>query len=290
MSNFFKFLFVSMLLVMLTGCGEKAAVVSSGIGPQSWIDAPLDGMQIPLAPYEVVFHITDDQAVSSGELSINDSIVATLDNPKPGSNLATLRYIWNPPSPGVYTLRTRAQSEAKAWGDYSQVVVLVGEPTTTSTPTPVDTPTITPTITSTPTITPTATATRRPGPDKITFVNPHPNTNQIYFRGSGCGRKEVDFYVTIPAAAKASQVTVYYRLVDRTNSGHFSGWYSKAMYLASGTGEEWLASVNPEAEISGSAGYPEAIVEFYFSAVNSLNSTPVTSNVISSVKLDICNH
>lgn len=287
---------------LLSACEKTpSSQPAPGVRLQAWIDAPLDGMKLPLAQYQVVFHITDSAAVSAGELIINSASVAVLPNPQPGSNYAGLAYLWNPPGYGVYTIQTRAQGTGGEWGDYAQVVVEILEPTATLTPTNVNTPTHTPTFTPTATLTPTATgtatptrtptptATRRPGPDKITFLNPHPNTSQIYFRGTGCGRKEVDFYVTIPAAANASQVTVHYRLLDRDNARHVTNWFSKLMYHPSGSKEEWLESFNPEAEISGVADYPQAEIQYYFSAVNALSASAVSSEVYDNIKLDICN-
>ena len=249
----------------------------------------------------MVFHITDTNPVTAGELIVNGASVAIIPNPQPGANYAGLAYDWNPPGYGVYTIQARAQADTGEWGDFVQVVVEILEPTATSTPTDVNTPTFTPTFTPTPSPTPTATltatatstrtptATRRPGPDNIKFLDPHPNTSQIYFRGNGCGRKEVDFYVTIPDAAKASQVTVHFRLVDRNDNDQTTAWYSKAMYHPGMNTEEWLASTKPETEITGVADYPQAIIQYYFTAVNSLSATPVSSDVYDNIQLDVCN-
>lgn len=280
---------------LLSACDQSPTLPAPGVRLQTWIDAPLDGMKLPLAPYKIVFHITDAEAVSAGELVINGTSVAVLPNPQAGSNYAGLAYDWTPPGYGVYTIQARAQGTGGAWGEFAQVVVEILEPTATLTPTDVNTPTHTPTFTVTPTLTSTVTstatptATRRPGPEKISFLNPHPNTSQIYFRGTGCGRKEVDFYVTIPAAANASQVTVHYRLLDRNNDGHVTNWFTKSMYHPSGSTEDWLASVKPEGEISGVADYSQAVIQYYFSAVNALSASAVSSDVFENVKLDICN-
>lgn len=286
---------------IVSACEETPTLSAPGVRLQAWIDAPLDGMRLPLAPYQVVFHITDANAIIAGELIINNNSVAVIPNPRPGTNYAGLTYDWIPPGYGVYTIQARAQGADGDWGNYAQVVVEILEPTATLTPTDVNTPTHTPTptptttVTSTvtgtptPTTTITPTATRRPGPDTISFLNPHPNTSQIYFRGNGCGRKEVDFYVTIPAAANASRVMVNYRLVDRGDNNHTTSWFSKSMYHPSGNTEDWLESVNPEVEISGFVDFTQAVIQYYFTAVNSLSNSAVTSDVFENVRLDICN-
>ncbi len=288
------FMLSILMITLISACAKTAELPAKTGSPQAWIDAPLDGARLPLAPYEIVFHITDDSLVTNGELSINGSIISVMPNPAGETNLATLRYLWSPSEPGVYTLQVRAQGNNGIWGDYTRVVVEIGEPTPTLTFTPVftETPTatFTPTATATltPTNTPTATATRRPGPDAITFVNVHPNTSQIYWRANTCGRKEVDYYVTIPSSSKASQVTLYYRLVDRENKSNVTPWYSKLMYLATGAGEEWLATVAPEAQIPGFTAFEHATIEVYFTAVNALSPNPVKSDINRSVKLDVC--
>jgi hypothetical protein len=283
-------------LLLITACGNNSTLPAPEIRLQSWIDAPLNGMKLPLSPYLVVFHITDSETVASGELTINGTVITEIPNPNEGTNYAALMYNWTPVEYGVYTLSTRAKGISGNWGDYSQVMVEIIRPTTV--PTPTHTPTITPTVTltitpteiSTNTPTPTPTLTKRPGPAKISFLNPHPNTSQIYFRGAGCGRKEVDFYVTIPASANVSQVNVHYRLIDRNDSNHTTSWYTKLMYHPTGSNEEWLQSVNPENEISGTANYPQASIQYYFTALNSLSTSAITSDVYENIQLDICNH
>jgi|WetSurMetagenome_2_1015567.scaffolds.fasta_scaffold05099_2 hypothetical protein len=154
---------IILCLVLMAGCNlpmqartEQAAV--EVLGPEAWIDAPLDDMHIPLGvPYDVVFHITADTAVTRGELSINGDVVATLDNPNPESNLATLHYSFTPSQPGEYKLQARAQDSGNAWSESFDATVFVDELTPTITPTQIITPTITATLTPTETITPSPT-------------------------------------------------------------------------------------------------------------------------------------
>ncbi len=154
---------IILCFVFMAGCNlpmqvRTDQVVASGLGPEAWMDAPLDGMHIPIGvPYEVVFHITADSAVSRGELSINNSVVATLDNPNAGSNLATLHYSFTPLQPGQYKLQVRAQDSSNAWSEYFDATVYVDDLTPTITPTQIITPTITVTLTPTETITPSPT-------------------------------------------------------------------------------------------------------------------------------------
>jgi hypothetical protein len=149
MKPIFRLGLILLLAALTAGCNlpqTSNLVLLGGGGPQAWIDAPLDGMRLPLGvPYDVVFHITFDSAVAAGELSVNGQVLATLPNPAVGSNLATLHQSWTPPAPGEYTLRVRAESASGQWGDYAQVVVEVGQPTVTPSETPSPTASLTPT-------------------------------------------------------------------------------------------------------------------------------------------------
>jgi hypothetical protein len=115
----------------------EVALVDNPV-PQAWVDAPLDNSVLPLAPYEIVFHITDQEEVARGELSINNQVVATLDNPQAGKKLATLKYAWNPTAPGEYLLSVRAQGTSGDWGPVATSKVFIGElsPSVTITITP----------------------------------------------------------------------------------------------------------------------------------------------------------
>ncbi len=279
-------------IFLLSACEKPPIPQSAGDGLLSWIDAPLNGMKLPLAPYKIVFHITDGAPVSNGELSINGSVVALLPNPQPGTNFATLSYDWSPGKPGMYTLQTRAQGDAGAWGTYAQVVVEVGEPNPTITPTDIytPTPTLTPTLTHTETQTPTPTRTPTrtplPGPAVISFTNIRVNTSQIYVGLGGCGRKEVDLYVTVPAASKVQSISATYRIVDRNDSSHVTSWITENLYITQAGGTEWVVSVNPGAEILEAALFVSAELEYKFTAVNANGSKQ--SDVYSNVRVDYC--
>jgi len=61
------------LLIFNGGCGPQA---SSAGGPQAWIDAPLEGMQLPLAPYEIVAHADDPSGIAQFEFNVNGNVIA----------------------------------------------------------------------------------------------------------------------------------------------------------------------------------------------------------------------
>jgi hypothetical protein len=220
-------------LVFIAGCSlPKLARTDLGgagtLGPEAWIDAPLDGMHIPLGvPYPVVFHITADTAISRGELSINSNVVATLDNPNAGSNLATLHYSFTPPQPGKYKMQVRAQDSSNAWSETFDVTVYVDETTITPTLIPSITPTLIPSIT--PTLIPTITATiiQPVGP---VFSSIRLTAN-IFYRLDAVPNK-VTLAVKVDDPAGIKLVEIYFRLRDR--NGTTTAWANEDMQAGGG--------------------------------------------------------
>jgi hypothetical protein len=222
---------IILCFVFIAGCtlqmqARTDQVVAGALGPEAWIDAPLDGMHLPMGvPYDVVFHITADTAVSRGELSINSGVVATLDNPNAGSNLATLHYSFTPPQPGKYNLQVRAQDSSNAWSDYFDVTVYVDEMTPSITPTviPSITPTLISSITPTPTPTITPTVTQPVGP---VFSNIRLSAN-IFYRLDAVPNK-VTFTVKVDDPVGIKLVEIYFRLRDPVNSAT-TDWVNEDM-------------------------------------------------------------
>lgn len=230
-----KILFAMMCAtILLTGCSPpqspspQDAYLGLAGEPQAWIDAPLNESRLPLARYEIVFHITDSQQVMMGELSINDQVMASLPNPDPADKLVTLKYLWDPAAPGRYVLRVRAQNGEGAWGPLSESVVFIGEttvtpmslltPTFTLMPTETVTPTLTPTLTPTETVTPTLAPT--PG-----FANLNIEPDLVYYGYCSPFEALVSAEASDPAGITA--VVVFYRLKD--GNGNTSEWLNSAM-------------------------------------------------------------
>lgn len=140
-----KFHWMIVLIWLLTSCAPQAA---SGAGPQAWIDAPLDGMQLPLAPYEIVAHAEYPTGISQFEFSINGSVIATTAGG--AGSLSTVRQMWNITSPGNYVVSVRAMGNSGVWSETVAVKVNVYDTqfhtpvTPTGTAPPLPTPTITP--------------------------------------------------------------------------------------------------------------------------------------------------
>jgi hypothetical protein len=121
-----------------TPTGQPVAAAQGG--PAAWIDAPLNGSTLPLAPYEVVVHCNVPSGVARVELSVDGEVLLSNAPSDTTQSLVTIRQAWTPPAPGNYTLRARARDAAGVWSEYATAVVTVGEaaaPTMTPAPIPI---------------------------------------------------------------------------------------------------------------------------------------------------------
>ena len=164
------FILAGIILLVSAGCNLPDKMALKALGPGLWIDAPRDGVVLPLAPYKVVIHGSDEAPIARYDLYINGELKASFGGASRGMpNLQYAEYLWQPEAMGEYTIQVRAQNNAGSWGNQDQVTVRIGDPTPapssvakqmelqTSTLVVTATPefTLTPTLTLTPTIPPT---------------------------------------------------------------------------------------------------------------------------------------
>src|SRR5689334_5641771 len=140
---------ISTLLVIIfsAACAPTSDVISEDVptGPAAWIDAPLDGSTIPLAPYNVVTHGSDPGGMSTFELKINGHVMSTdpVGGDQAVKTIAHMSQAWLPPAPGTYLLEIRAANVNGEYGPSAFSNVTVGDvpaeisatPTATLTPT-----------------------------------------------------------------------------------------------------------------------------------------------------------
>jgi hypothetical protein len=211
-----KILICGLLALFLVGCGPTQ--VGPPAGPQAWIDTPLDGSSLPLAPVRVVAHGADASGVSQLELVVNGLSQGRQAPQEADQALGLTTWTWEPPDPGLYLLEVRAQGQDGNWSEpaRSQVTVL-GRTRSTST------------LTLTPTTTATSTATLEPSPvseAQIEIVRVSEET--IYVGGSSCGPKEVTIVAEAQHPAGIRVVVLFYRLRNEA-TGQESEFDSKAM-------------------------------------------------------------
>lgn len=140
-----------LLAVVLAAC----AAPPQAAGPVVWIDGPLPGAHLPLAPYDVVAHASSPIGVALFELSVDGVVVRkdTLPSPAYGQTLAHLAQGWTPPGPGTYVIAVRAADVGGVFGPADEIRVIVGgteqaASTATAVPSPTTTPT--PTVPASP--------------------------------------------------------------------------------------------------------------------------------------------
>jgi hypothetical protein len=271
---------ILLLAAWIAGCNLKLMpaqpVALSAVGPRAWIDAPLDGMRLPLEPYEIVFHITDPVSVAQGELSINGAVQAVLPNPDPSQNLATLRYEWDPQAPGKYTIRARGQNGSGEWSDYAQVIVEIGSPT------------ITPTATMTATMTATSTLSLTPTPPPAEFSIVNVSSKNIYYRGLGCGPQIVTITAGVEWAKAINYVGFFYRLQDQATAA-VTDWQNKTMFKINASPPPlYRVMVDVVSEISGYSSYAKAWFQYQIVAKDG-SGDQIRSALYSDIVLSVCN-
>ncbi len=121
----YPFFFLPLLLAWsLAGCGPSPSRAS---GPHVWIDTPIEGLVLPIAPVVVQSHASDPAGVAQFELYVNGALVRTdLSLDRTEGALVSTSQAWNPPSIGEYTLEVQAVNTAGAFGRSLPVTLVIG--------------------------------------------------------------------------------------------------------------------------------------------------------------------
>jgi hypothetical protein len=120
-----------MAALLLVACGAPAP------GPMTWLDRPLDGAALALAPVTIQAHASDADGVASFEFFVNEAPLVTAS--ADGGRLGQAMVEWNPTEPGTYTIRARGIDSQGNVGSDAISVVTVGrmpEPSPTVPPGP----------------------------------------------------------------------------------------------------------------------------------------------------------
>lgn len=132
------------VLLLVSACNPAA--LQTGLGTlTAWIDAPLNGSTIPLAPYEIVAHASDPEQIKLIEITVEGEVLGAIENPNLDDLLLRAQLTWNPPAPGTYTIQARGQNGSGSWSNIARAQVTVQEefqPPPNLEPLPTETPTI----------------------------------------------------------------------------------------------------------------------------------------------------
>jgi hypothetical protein len=173
--------------------------------------------------------------------------VISSDNAAAGQSMVEMHKAWNPPAPGNYTLRVRAQEGQGAWSDYAVANVTILGPTQTPTITPTATAiTITPTpVTNTPTpltITPTPLTPTPTTPSSNPFT-PSVSTNQFYY--GSCSPNSVTVGVQVEGLTGVNSVILFQMLQGQDwDDGTSMAPQGKGIYVVTITGNSVPAHAN----------------------------------------------
>lgn len=195
-----RWILVLILFTGLTACNLNLQYRGS---PQAWMDAPLEGFNFPLAPFEVVAHANDPSGIVkfesvfvflsgwdnandyfssrnctsrsasclaeySGQAQEGSTSCSQQPSDAPDLNgLALRRFTCNPDQSGYYLIRVRAMNSSGAWSDYAQAVITIGTNVIVNM---TDTPEATATIMQTATPLPSPTVTLTPTPSVPTLI------------------------------------------------------------------------------------------------------------------------
>ena len=275
------------LLTTILGAGWLLGTCQAPATPtpaivDTWIDAPESGATLSLAPYTIVFHSASVMGMDEFEVMINGELVASVA-PKqtgPGGSQGTLfmaDYEWHPPDPGVYLIYVRPTDQNGGYGPSAQAQVTVAgafaqaEDAPILQLTPEQLPTGLPTFELAPTPTPTLI------PQGL--GEPEYSVDKVFYRGLGCGPKQVDLQILVPDSAVHS-VVLFVRLEG--DSGEKTDW--KAIPMSPLGNGYFGYELVVERELPEVFSYTSAFVQIQIVATDSsaqeLGRTPVGSEVM----------
>ncbi len=167
-------LILVLFCIAIAACNKPDPVRPTPSPNQTWIDAPLHGSTLPIAPYSIVFHAASPSGIDTFEVQIDGVVldtVAPMSTGSGGSNYGTLFHsesTWTPAAPGTYLISVRSKSNSGPFSSpaLAQVTVVSDLELQASTPPAVLTLPATeglPVFTAPPTPTPAPTPTATPG-------------------------------------------------------------------------------------------------------------------------------
>ena len=113
--------------LFLAACNLPSNGFAFAVGPTAWIDSPINGAQLPLAPVVLIGHGYDNASVSQFEWSVNGSVVNTLPPSAANGKLFNNQASWTPTENGKYTLSMRAMGASGGWSGPVSVVITIGD-------------------------------------------------------------------------------------------------------------------------------------------------------------------
>ena len=121
------FLFV--LLLSFVGCRQ------AGAGPITWIDIPSQDITLPLAPFSIVAHASDNDGIEGIEFHINGELEKSLAPRFEGSErLGWAEWEFSPLMYGIYRIDVKAIDGSGVSGPADTVIVTIAQAEAPATP------------------------------------------------------------------------------------------------------------------------------------------------------------
>jgi hypothetical protein len=191
------------------GAGSPAASIEAGI------DSPANNATLPLAPVEIAYHASSAEGVAAVELSIDNTVVISINSPASDQKVVALKYTWNPITAGTHTIRVRAQASGGLWSDYYGVMVTIPEAQMPDQQQPGSQQPAEPQPEApTPTVKPEPTAT----PDVLTIYDVEHSKNIFYYGGGGCNR-EITITAKVTQPEDVYAMILFIRFWDKEGAG-----------------------------------------------------------------------
>jgi hypothetical protein len=263
-----------------------------------------DTVLYPPNPCQVVAHGASPNGIVTFELSINNTVAASIPNSDSQKTLATWNYECSHLQPGKNLLELRVQDKSGVWSEYTETTVILAsqdigltvtetltpratEPSVsamTATLTPPLTPTFTaiPTLTPTlaPTFTPTFTATPQPtGSVTIERVS----ANLVYLGRADCGPLDVTITARATAPKGIKLVILFYRFETGSSS---SGFESVGMNPIGG--DLYERSLNPTSLLGGSVPFDQATLQYQIVIQQNDGDTSLRTPVHADIAVQAC--
>lgn len=257
--------FVLLLCALVTSCSSPVEQVAASGSPQIWIDLPIDGSVLPLAPVDILVHASSGPDIASLEYYVDDTLIATVDVETDEDGLVADAAQWEQVTAGEHVIQVRAQDSSGAWSDPAQARVHLGEPTS---------------IPDEPTRSPEPTATETPA--STTIFTPLFEPAVFHFVGRDCPVQSATIRVMVEPWDTVTNTVLFLRFSDDA-IGYDSGWDAGHSMRSEGSG--WYRYIVTSEGLPDFSSEVNLVVRTQFVATNAEGEQVARSPVYTELRL-----
>ncbi len=265
--------------------GGSGSSGGSGAAPvEAGIDSPANNSMLQMSPVEIAYHASSTDGIAAVELSIDGTVVSSINSPASNQKVVALKYTWNPTEPGSHTIRVRAQSSGGGWSDYYGVMVTVQgsqqpeqqqsgqqpsgqqQPQEQQPQAPTDTPEPTPT------------------PKDMQIYDVQHSVDTFYYGGGGCNR-EITISAKLTQPDKAYATIMFIRFWDKEGAG-LTKWDS-GRAMSKKSDDQWSVTLFSE-DIPNFNQFEFAVMYYQIKVQDKMGNILAGTEVFKDVNLEIC--